>query len=185
MLSIAGHQHQINLPQYCHQTLITYRRVSHMLTDPLGNGLSYPRDIGRSSSLGDAHVLFNFGDTFAHDVTGKCIGSTSSTLAVAMNTERLPTVTAFRPDENGVVPSFIPFLETEKNQYGKRTTFRCFGGILELDSIDSIGDISAGWIFYQKGTHVSTRSPQQPLEHRQLLYVQARATSMTLGLQSP
>lgn len=126
-----------------------------MLTDPSESGLSYPRDIGRSSSFGDANVLFNFGDTFAHDVTGKYIGSTSSTLAVATNTERLPTVTAFRPDKDGVVPSFIPLFEAEKSQHGKRTTLWCFGGIVESDTIDSIGDIAAGWVFYQKGTHVS------------------------------
>ena len=47
-------------------------------------------------------------------MTGKYIGSISSTLAVAAYTERLPKLTNFRPDKDGVVPSFMPLLELEK-----------------------------------------------------------------------
>lgn len=120
----------------------------------IGNGRSYPRDIGRSSLLGKDSVIFQFGDTFVHDDTGEFIGGTSSTAAAIQNPIRDPTIASYALDVRGRVPSFIPLRPEEQDQdlYGKRTTLWCFGGIIEIGETD--GEAAAGWIFYQKGTQV-------------------------------
>jgi hypothetical protein len=121
----------------------------------VGNGRSYPRDIGRSSSFGKDGVIFQFGDTFAHNDAGEFIGGTSSTAAVVQDPSSYPTVTSYALDDEGKVPSFIPLRPEEQDQdlYGKRTTLWCFGGIIEIGEAD--GEVAAGWVFYQKGTQVS------------------------------
>jgi hypothetical protein len=121
----------------------------------IGNGRTYPRDIGRSSSLGKGGVIFQFGDTIAHNDAGEFIGGTSSTAAVVQDPTSYPTVTSYSLDDEGKVPSFIPLRPEERDQdlYGKRTTLLCFGGIVEIGEAD--GDVATGWVFYQKGTQVS------------------------------
>jgi len=119
------------------------------------NGRNYPRDIGRSSSFGKGGVIFQFGDTFAHNDAGEFIGGTSSTAAVVQDPTSYPTVTSYPLDDEGKVPSFIPLRPEERDQdlYDKRTTLWCFGGIIEIGEAD--GDVATGWVFYQKGTQVS------------------------------
>jgi hypothetical protein len=104
--------------------------------------------------FGKDGVLFQFGDTFAHNGVGEFIGSTSSTAAVVQNPNTHPTITSYHLDDAGKVPSFIPLRPEEREQdlYGKRTTLWCFGGIIEIDETD--GEVAAGWVFYQKGTQV-------------------------------
>lgn len=120
----------------------------------LGNGRSYPRDIGRSSLFGKDGVIFQFGDTFAHDDAGEFIGGTSSTAAIVQNPSCHPTITSYALGDGGEVPSFIPLRPEEREQdlYGKRTTLWCFGGIIEIGETDR--EVAAGWVFYHKGTQV-------------------------------
>ncbi len=135
--------------------LARHRFLSEVITIFTGNGRSYPRDIGRSSLLGKDGVVFQFGDTFAHNGAGEFSGSTSSTAAILQDPGSHPTVTSYTLDDEGKVPSFIPLRPEEQEQdlYGKRTTLWCFGGVVEVGETD--GEVTAGWVFYQKGTQVS------------------------------
>jgi hypothetical protein len=113
--------------------------------------------------FGKDGVIFQFGDTFAHNDAGEYIGGTSCTAAVVQDPRSHPTVTTYALYNEGMVPSFIPLRPEEREQdlYGKRTTLWCFGGIIEVGETD--GEVAAGWVFYQKGTQVSDNIPHAPL----------------------
>jgi hypothetical protein len=129
--------------------------------------------------LGKSAVVFQFGDTFSHDDAGEFVRGTSSTAAIVQDPVHQPTVTSYTLDEEGEVPSFIPMRPEEKTQYGKRATLWCFGGIIEIGEAD--GDVAAGWVFYQKGTHVSDRRliPAQkgPESHQEKLKTEMKIPS--------
>lgn len=97
--------------------------------------------------------MFQFGDTFSHNDAGEFVGGTSSTAAIVQDAIHSPTVTSYVLDEEDCIPSFIPMRPEERTQDGKRTTLWCFGGLIEIGDAD--GDVAAGWVFYQKGSHVS------------------------------
>jgi hypothetical protein len=103
--------------------------------------------------------MYNFGDTFAHDESRNFVGATSSTMAIAAIPQS-PEITSY-PDvtANGAVASFIPLIKEEQEwedhlqQFRKRATLWCFGGILQSAPI--LGNVCEGWTFFQKSTHVS------------------------------
>ncbi|TVY18218.1 hypothetical protein LARI1_G004277 [Lachnellula arida] len=115
---------------------------------PLGeirdaSGNWYPRDIGRSSVLGDA-IIFQFGDTFSHEADGTFQGVSSNTAALVTQKSN-PTLTVYASHpRTDAIPTLIPLTRKEDIMGWKIWSF---SGTVEFDKLGN-GD-AFGWTWFQ------------------------------------
>lgn len=123
-----------------------------MILPPPVNGIGYSRDVGRSSILG-GRVVWEFGDTFCKDETGRFLGVVSHTSAAVPDLER-PLCTMYQLDCDKKPKRFIPLTEEEAqfekevDKHHSRLTFWGFGGIAHYP-------FGSGWAWFEKGKIVS------------------------------
>jgi hypothetical protein len=76
--------------------------------------------------------MFQFGDTFVHDITGNFVGLSEANIAVVKNLSK-PTECMYSYQVmmlDWMIPNNPPLLETDLNDIDFRTTTWCFGGIV-------------------------------------------------------
>jgi len=131
----------------------------------VASGNWYPRDIGRSSVLGDA-ILFQFGDTFSHNADGDFINLASNTAAVASdkNNPTLtrymdPTVSKYTGSTEETAPEFIKLSKQEAES--KQWKIWSYSGTVEYHNFGN--GSAAGWTWYQmrqKNNHSDPNSEE-------------------------
>ena len=99
------------------------------------NGIFYPRDIGRSTTIHD-EVYYIFGDTICKDAAGNSVGATSNTIAYVEDRAKFLESEYGEICDNGIVKAFVPLDEQEilfeKENQGARIVFRMFGGAVDV-----------------------------------------------------
>ena len=119
------------------------------------NGISYSRDIGRSSHIG-GRVYYTFGDTFCKDKSGKFVGLQNNTAAIVVDRTKPLESTYLSIQEDGTVDALVPLTEAEillTHNKDKRVTLWAFGGIVETSP-------GTGWTWFEKSENALGLSPR-------------------------
>ena len=142
----------------CFSSLLV-TRFANPFSSASGNW--YPRDIGRSTVLSNGLILFQFGDTFCHNLKGDFLKVANNTCGIVQQSRDLrnPTVTQYltqygpngRPvafDGEGLVTNLIEKQIDETDTPTTRFKIWAFSGIVESGRHKGTDKVY-GWTFYE------------------------------------